>query len=202
MLRNAFLTAFFIFLAAFSLRSQAAPLTVTNPPTASKPAGVTADGRININTADQRTLEQLPGVGSTIAREIIAARPFKNVTELEKINGIGPGRIGLLRDKVTVGARTAPVGSATNRSATASRAITNAGSGQSPEKRTAQSPATGKVNINTASRDVLDTLPGIGPVKAQAIIDARPFKSVEEVMKVKGIKQGEFNKIKDRISVE
>ena len=45
-------------------------------------------------------------------------------------------------------------------------------------------------------------LPGIGPVKAQAIIDGRPYKNVEDIKKVKGIKEKEFNKIKDVITVE
>src|SRR6187402_1185561 len=61
------------------------------------------------------------------------------------------------------------------------------------------------VNINTATKDELDALPGIGPVKAQAIVDYRsangPFKTPEDIMKVKGIKEGEFGKIKDQIAV-
>ena len=67
-----------------------------------------------------------------------------------------------------------------------------------------ESKISGRVNINTASRSELESLPGIGPVKAQAIIAYRsnnPFDSIEEVMEVKGIGAGIFEKIKDRIVV-
>ena len=58
------------------------------------------------------------------------------------------------------------------------------------------------MDINTAAKEDLDALPGIGPVKAQAIIEARPFKTIEDIMKVKGIKDGEFSKIRDLITVK
>ena len=64
--------------------------------------------------------------------------------------------------------------------------------------------ATGKVNINTASQEELDVLPGIGPTRAKAIIDYRAehgnFKSIDEIKNVKGIKEGEFSKIQDKIT--
>jgi len=57
-----------------------------------------------------------------------------------------------------------------------------------------------KVNINTATKEELEALPEVGPVKAQAIIDGRPYKTPEDVMKIKGIKEGTFSKIKDYIT--
>jgi competence protein ComEA len=57
------------------------------------------------------------------------------------------------------------------------------------------------VNINTASKEMLEALPEIGPIKAQAIINNRPYKKIDDIMKVKGIKEGTFGKIKDMITV-
>lgn len=61
------------------------------------------------------------------------------------------------------------------------------------------------VNINTANKEQLTTLKGIGDSKAQAIIDYRtkngPFKSVDDLDKVKGIGPGILGKIKSDISV-
>ena len=62
-----------------------------------------------------------------------------------------------------------------------------------------------KVNINTAGKEELMTLPGIGESKAQLIIDYRNenngFDSIEELMNIDGIKEGIFNKIKDYVTV-
>ena len=73
--------------------------------------------------------------------------------------------------------------------------------------KTAQaSEKNGLVNINTASEEELQSLKGIGPTKAQAIIDYRDaygyFVSIEEITEVKGIGEGTFNKIKDSIIAE
>ncbi|MDR3428035.1 MULTISPECIES: ComEA family DNA-binding protein [Silvimonas] len=61
------------------------------------------------------------------------------------------------------------------------------------------------VNINNATLEQLESLNGIGPSKAQAIIDYRtktgPFKAPEDIMKVPGIKEGTYNKIKSDIAV-
>ena len=61
------------------------------------------------------------------------------------------------------------------------------------------------VNINTATVDQLDTLPGIGPTTAQNIVDYRNqhglFSQIEDIMNVPGIGPATFDVIKDLISV-
>ncbi len=62
-----------------------------------------------------------------------------------------------------------------------------------------------KVNLNTADEALLCTLPGIGQSRARSIIAYReekgPFSRIEDIMKVTGIKEAAFAKIKDYISV-
>ena len=60
------------------------------------------------------------------------------------------------------------------------------------------------VNINTATVDELDTLPGIGPTTAQKIVDYRtqhgPFSNIEDIMNVSGIGPATFDNIKNLIT--
>lgn len=70
---------------------------------------------------------------------------------------------------------------------------------------TGSSGGDGKVNINSADKATLMTLPGVGESKADKIIEYRQtnggFGSVEDIMLVAGIKEGMYNKIKDLICV-
>jgi competence protein ComEA len=65
---------------------------------------------------------------------------------------------------------------------------------------------TGKININTATTEELDTLPGIGPALAQRIIEYREdngsFKSIEAIVGVSGIGEATLEKIRDLITVD
>lgn len=73
------------------------------------------------------------------------------------------------------------------------------------EEAKAQAVDDGKVNINTADEQTLMMLPGIGASKASSIVTYREkngnFTNPEDLMNITGIKEGVFNKIKDRITV-
>lgn len=64
----------------------------------------------------------------------------------------------------------------------------------------------GKVNLNKANQSELETLTGIGPAKAEAIIEYReskgPFKAIEDLMLVSGFGEKTFAKLKDEITVK
>jgi competence protein ComEA len=62
-----------------------------------------------------------------------------------------------------------------------------------------------KININTADKSQLDTLPGVGPAMAERIIEYRQtsggFKDIDELKKVPGIGASKFEKMKEKISI-
>ena len=70
---------------------------------------------------------------------------------------------------------------------------------------TAALPSQSAVNLNTASRDELVTVPGIGPAKAQAIVEHRkshgPFKSVDDLKQVKGFRDKLVERLRPELTV-
>jgi competence protein ComEA len=179
--------------------------------------------KVDLNTADLKTLETLPGIGATLAQRIIDGRPYKKMSDLSNVDGMTKAKLDGLKSHVTFSkvsstktAKTSKSKSTTTQPSaqeeTSTTATKPSGTKKSPPAATSPTgSATGKlapgqkVNINTASAEELDALPGIGPTKAQAIVDYRnangPFKSIEDIQKVSGIKSGEFSKIQDYIKL-
>jgi competence protein ComEA len=63
----------------------------------------------------------------------------------------------------------------------------------------------GAVNLNAATATQLDSLPGVGPVLAQRIVDYRtqhgPFSSVEQLREVSGIGAAKFANLRSRVTI-
>ncbi|BBJ27901.1 ComEA family DNA-binding protein [Athalassotoga saccharophila] len=131
---------------------------------------------VNINTADEKTLEMLPGIGPSKARSIVDYRKkigsFQNLEDLLKVPGIGPSTLDKFSGLIT---------------------------GIS----TATSKGNQKININSATAKEIENLPSIGQIKAREIVSYRevhgPFRNLEDLKKVSGIGTKTIQKIKDLI---
>jgi competence ComEA-like helix-hairpin-helix protein len=54
-------------------------------------------GKIDINTATEKELKTIPGVGPVMASRIISARPFRSADDLKRVNGIGDKKFARIR---------------------------------------------------------------------------------------------------------
>lgn len=169
------------------------------------PNGMSSDGKIDINVADKQLLETLPGIGPSLAARLMQHReangPFTSMEDVDAVPGIGPAMMAKLAPLVAFGGaeKVEPVAPATAgmpNVAAHGAVATNLWPGNASAPATAvippgrSNPAGGIVNINAAGVTELDTLKGVGPALAQRIIQERqraPFRTVEEITRVRGI---------------
>ncbi|XP_054620619.1 endonuclease/exonuclease/phosphatase family domain-containing protein 1 [Dunckerocampus dactyliophorus] len=149
--------------------------------------------RLNINAATEEELMTLPGVNRTVAQSIVEYRDciggFKKVEDLALVSGIGATKLEAIKLEICVSSRTS----------------SSQHSPSSLRKDFDQQPCCG-MNINMATPAQLMSVRGITEKIAQNIIAYRtergPFKSIEDLVRVKHINGSLLDKIRFQVFVE
>ena len=114
---------------------------------------------VDVNSADEKALDSLPGVGPARAKAIVANRPYAEKQELVTKKAIPANVLAQIDDKIAL------------------------------------------VNVNTATAVAMaKILPNVGPVRAQKIVDMRPYASPQEMVAKGALTQGVFDGVKGLVT--
>jgi len=166
---------------ALALRAHASPGS----------AGQASDtsAKVDLNSASEQQLENLPGVGPATAKKIIAGRPYASASDLSKA-GVSAATIKKITPLVTFGAA-APA---------AANATTGKAAPAKPSTSSTPTATGAMVDLNNASAAQLKELPGVGDATAKKIIAGRPYSSVSDLSKA-GVSAATIGKITPLVTV-
>ena len=180
-----------------SQRVRPAPIVIEPPPPTLSPSATPTPGPIRVYVSGEVAVAdvyELPA-GSIVADAVEVAGDFTEEAAADLVNLAQPLVDGMHVHVPDVGA--AEVESEWSIITTPASSISSSGRAGGGGER---------LNINTASLDELDALPGIGPVTAQKIVDYReangPFEHVEEIMEVSGIGEAKFEQMEGLVTVD
>jgi competence protein ComEA len=145
-----------------------------------------AGERLDVDVVSAAELARLPKVGLRLAKVIVADReahgPFGGLAGLDRVPGIGPGLLQLLGPHVAF-----------------------SGTGAASPAGIQSGPDVSPVDLNSATANDLDALPGIGPSRAAAILRYREqhgrFTSVEELKEVPGFGRAAVSRVRALLMV-
>jgi competence protein ComEA len=169
---------------------------------------------VNLNLASRKDLIEIPGIGPALAEAILAYRKkhgsFGKVDDLDLVTGIGPRKLDAFQEFLTVNTE-----SAEESLASATQSIpeaTNEGNeGDRENLRTDKAsaltlPVAGKVNLNTADKEQLMSIPGIGESFAERILAKRKkvghFREWATLADIPGIGEKRLENIRRYATIE
>lgn len=161
---------------------------LTARPTEHHPAAISR--HVDLNTADRAELLQIPNVGPALADAILTHRRergrFAAVDDLNAVHGIGDRTLEKLRPWVAVTAPDEPIPT----EPVVERLERKPAAPPAPVTSGKLRPGDLPLDVNAASEEELQRLPGVGPVMARKIVAARGverFKAPDDLRRVKGI---------------
>ena len=114
---------------------------------------------IDVNSADEKALDSLPGVGPARAKAIVANRPYAEKQELVTKKALPANVLAQIEDRIAL------------------------------------------VNVNTATAMMMSKiLPNVGPVRAQQIVDKRPYAAPQDMVAKGALTQGVFDGVRNLVT--
>lgn len=156
-----------------------------------------SSGQVDLNSASEKELNDLPGVGAATAKKIIAGRPYASVDDVKKA-GVSAAQLEKFRSQVTVSS--SGKSSAATSSRPSSASSDTATTARKSKSRSEEKSSGGVVDLNSATESDLNALPGVGPATAKKIIAGRPYSSVDDVKKA-GVSSAQLEKFRSQVTV-
>jgi competence protein ComEA len=168
----------------------------------------TGGARVDLNRAGKTELLQLPGIGPQLADHILAYReangPFRRIEDLKAVPRLGDATVMRIQPWVHIDPPIVDEETPGGPDDEPLRLLRKPTTAQTVSISSSKPLPSQPIDVNSATLEDLQRLPGIGPVMARRIADERakkPFTAVEDLRRVSGIGPKTLEKIRPYVSV-